>query len=46
MLRAEGCLFLDNTSLGDVESALGLPVRVVENTGEGFWRAVCGMEDN
>ena len=45
MLRSEGDLFLDNMSLEQVQSAIGLPIRIVENTGEGFWRAVCGMEE-
>lgn len=45
MLRSEGDLFLDNISLAQVQDALGLPITIVENTGEGFWRAVCGMEE-
>ena len=45
MLRSEGDLFLDNISLAQVQEALGLPIMIVENTGEGFWRAVCGMEE-
>ncbi len=45
MLRSEGDLFLDNISLEQVRDAIGLPIRIVENTGEGFWRAVCGMEE-
>jgi len=45
MLRSEGDLFLDNLSLKDVQESIGLPVRIVENTGEGFWRAVCGLEE-
>lgn len=45
MIRNEGDLFLDNVSLNDVRAALAAPLRVVENTGEGFWRAISGLED-
>ena len=44
-LRNEGDLFLDDTSLAQVRDALPAPLRVVPNTGEGFWRAICGMEE-
>ena len=44
MLRNEGDLFLDNVSLEDARSALPAPLRIVENTGEGFWRAISGLE--
>lgn len=45
MIRNEGDLFLDNLSVDEVRSRLPAPLRIVENTGEAFWRAVCGMED-
>jgi len=46
MIRNEGDLFLDDMTLEDVRKALPAPLRIVENTGEGFWRAISGMEDN
>ena len=46
MIRNEGDLFLDDMSLEDVRAGLPAPLRIVPNTGEGFWRAVCGMEDD
>lgn len=42
MLRAEGDLFLDNTSLLDVQEALGVKVRVVENDGYAVLDALMG----
>ena len=45
-LRNEGDLFLDNTSVDDLRAALPAPLRIVENTGEAFWRAICGMEES
>ncbi|MBR4081083.1 MAG: DUF512 domain-containing protein, partial [Clostridia bacterium] len=45
-LRNEGDLFLDNTSVDDLRAALSAPLRIVENTGEAFWRAICGMEES
>ena len=46
MIRNEGDLFLDDMTLEDVCKALPAPLRIVENTGEGFWRAISGLEDN
>jgi len=40
MLRYERDLFLDNTSIGDIEAALGVKVRIVENNAEDFIKKV------
>ena len=40
MLRYERDLFLDNTSVGDIEKALGVKVRIVENDAEDFIKAL------
>lgn len=45
MIRNEGDLFLDGMSVEEVRAALPAPLRIVENTGEGFWKALCGMEE-
>ena len=45
MIRNEGDLFLDDLSIEEVRKALPAPLRIVENTGEGFWRAISGLED-
>lgn len=45
MIRNEGDLFLDDMTLDEVRKALPAPLRLVENTGEGFWRAISGLED-
>lgn len=45
MIRNEGDLFLDDMTLEDVRKALPAPLRIVENTGEGFWRAISGLEE-
>ncbi len=45
MIRNEGDLFLDDMPLENVRQALPAPLRIVENTGEGFWRAISGLED-
>lgn len=45
MLRAQGDLFLDDLTLEDVQSQLPAPLKVVDNTGEAFWLAICGMEE-
>ncbi len=45
MIRSEGDLFLDDMSVTDVQKLLPAPLRIVENTGEAFWRAVCGLEE-
>lgn len=42
MLRAEGDLFLDGLSLADVQCALGVKVRVVENDGYAVLDALTG----
>lgn len=45
MIRNEGDLFLDDMTVSAVRAALPAPLRVVRNTGEGFWRAISGLED-
>ena len=45
MIRAEGDLFLDDLSVEEVRKALPAPLRITENTGEGFWRAISGYTD-
>lgn len=45
MLRAQTECFLDETTLDDVRNALGKPVRVVQNNGESFIRALWGLEE-
>lgn len=44
MIRNEGDLFLDNVSIEEVRRALPAPLRIVRNTGEDFWRAISGQE--
>ncbi len=43
MIRAEGDLFLDDMHIDDVRKLLPCPLKVVENSGEGFWRAISGQ---
>ena len=45
MIRNEGDLFLDDMTLDEVRRRLPAPLRVVENTGTAFWRAISGLED-
>lgn len=45
MIRNEGDLFLDDMTVQAVREALPAPLRIVQNTGEGFWRAISGWED-
>ncbi len=45
MIRAEGDLFLDNMTVEEVRRALPAPLRITENSGEGFWRAISGYQD-
>ncbi len=45
MIRAEGDLFLDNMTVEEVRKALPAPLRITENSGEGFWRAISGYQD-
>lgn len=45
MLRAQGDLFLDDMTLNEVQQALPAPLRIVESSGEGFWRAISKWED-
>ena len=45
MIRNEGDLFLDDMTVEDVRRQLPAPLRITENTGEGFWRAISGLED-
>jgi len=42
MLREQTDCFLDDLTLTEVQNALGKPVRVVENTGEAFLKALRG----
>ncbi|NLM83522.1 MAG: DUF512 domain-containing protein [Clostridiales bacterium] len=42
MLRHGETVFLDDTTVEDVEKALGVPVRVVEQDGADLARALCG----
>ena len=44
MLRADGDLFLDDMNLTQVQEKFRSPLRVVENTGTGLWRAISGLE--
>lgn len=44
MLRSEGDLFLDDTSLQDVENELKIPVRCVANNGAELLHAILGDE--
>ena len=43
MIRAEGDLFLDNMSVDEVRSKLPCALKITENSGEGFWRAISGQ---
>lgn len=45
MIRNEGDMFLDDITVAEVRQALPAPLRIVRNTGEGFWRAISGLED-
>lgn len=45
MIRSEGDLFLDDMTVEEVRQKLPAPLRITENTGEGFWRAISGLED-
>lgn len=45
MIRNEGDLFLDDMTVDEVRAALPAPLHITENTGEGFWRAISGLED-
>ena len=45
MLRENSDCFLDDLSFDEVRQAIGKPLRVVENTGESFLRALYGMEE-
>ena len=45
MLRAEGDLFLDGVSLAQAKDALPAKLLVIPNTGEAFYRALCGETD-
>ncbi len=46
MIRNEGDLFLDDVSVDTVRSRLPAPLKIVENTGEAFWRAISGLDDD
>lgn len=43
MIRAEGDLFLDNMSVDEVRAKLPCPLKITENSGEGFWHAISGQ---
>ncbi len=43
MIRAEGDLFLDDMSVEEVRRRLPCPLRIADNSGEGFWRAISGQ---
>ena len=43
MIRAEGDLFLDNMSVDEVRAKLPCQLKITENSGEGFWRAISGQ---
>lgn len=45
MLRAEGDLFLDNTSLSDVENALGTSITVTQRGGWSLCEAIFGVTE-
>ena len=45
MIRNEGDLFLDDMTVEEVRQALPAPLRIIRNTGEGFWRAISGQEE-
>ena len=45
MIRSEGDLFLDDMTVEEARRLLPAPLRITENTGEGFWRAISGLED-
>ena len=45
MLRENTECFLDDMTLEDVRKKIGKPVRIVENTGESFIRALYLLED-
>lgn len=44
MIRNEGDLFLDNTTVEEVRRSLPAPLHITQNTGEGFWRAISGQD--
>ena len=46
MLREHTDRFLDDVTLEEVQRTLGVPLRVVENTGEALFRALRGTEEN
>lgn len=43
MIRAEGDLFLDDMSIDEVRRQLPCPLRIADNSGEGFWKAISGQ---
>lgn len=45
MIRAEGDRFLDDMTVEEARKALPAPLRITENSGEGFWRAISGLEE-
>ena len=45
MLRDQTDRFLDDTTVTEVSTSLGKPVRIVRNNGESLIRALWGMED-
>lgn len=45
MIRAEGDRFLDDMTVEEVRNALPAPLRITDSSGEGFWRAISGLEE-
>ena len=45
MLRDQTDRFLDDTTVEQVQTTLGKPIRIVRNNGESLIRALWGMED-
>lgn len=45
MIRNEGDLFLDDIPVETVRKALPAPLHIIRNTGESFWRAISGQEE-
>ena len=45
MLRHQGDLFLDGVSLEEAETALGVPLLVVEADGADFFRCLLGVKE-
>lgn len=44
MIRAEGRVFLDDLTVGDVEKSLGIRIRPVDNDGTALLKSIIGVE--